>query len=173
MYESIVFKPEDFLRRIQIKYWESNTTRYASLYKFKNWYKDDRLRVGRCFTLTPSDEIIKKGIRMISFYLFANSTIFLHTRGLFLHTQQTSRLHTELGKWYSFKIKYDVHDVLDYGGESCYIDNTNTTDLCVDKLNQRKQLEKVGCTWPFGFNKTNICTKEDQGKYASINHNPK
>ena len=165
LFESIVFKPEDVLRSIQIHYWEVNSTVYDSIYNFKDWYRHDSKHYGRCLTLTPSDEITKNGIKMIALKLMVNSSIFVHTPGVYTKgLKQRSRQYAELGKRYSFKFKHVIHDVLDYGGDSCYNDKTNTYDLCIAKANERKQLEKVGCTSPFGFNKTNICAKEDQGK---------
>ena len=165
LFESIVFKPEDVLTSIRIEYWEVSSTAYNSLYQFKNWHWHDSKHYGRCFTLTPSDEIIRNGIKMIALKLMANSSIFVHTPGVYnKRLKQQSRKYVELGKRYSFKFKHVIHDVLDYGGDSCYNDKTITYDLCIDKANERKLLEKVGCTSPFGFNKTKICTDGDQGK---------
>ena len=83
MFESIVFKPEDVLTSIRIEYWEVSSTTYNSLYQFKNWHWHDSKHYGRCFTLTPSDEIIRNGIKMIALKLMANSSIFVHTPGVY------------------------------------------------------------------------------------------
>ena len=63
----------------------------------------------------------------------------------------------ELGKEYHLYVHYEIHELLDYGGAFCNNDKTYQMDACNYNGIEKKSLEIVGCTNPYGFNKTKIC----------------
>ena len=67
--------------------------------------------------------------------------------------------YVELGKWYIKSINYEMHELLDYGGETCNNEKSYHIDDCNAKGVGMKSLELVGCTNPYVLNKTKICKK--------------
>lgn len=76
------------------------------MYRKEDWYPYDSQEYGRCFTLVPSNEHIKKWIKTIKLNLMANATIFIHTPGMFLKEndggEERYEKYIELGKKYQF-----------------------------------------------------------------------
>ena len=73
----------------------------------------------------------------------------------------------ELGKDYHLNVHYEVHELLDHGGAFCNNDKSYQMDACNYMGVEKKSLETVGCTTPFGPNKTKICTDANKGKNSS------
>ena len=92
--------------------------------------------------------------------LLVNSTIHIHTPGMFSKgsKQLSSKNNVELGKWYNLHVHYEMYELLDYGGAFCNNDKTYQLDTCNYNGTEKTSLEIVGCTTPFGPNKTKICT---------------
>ena len=59
-----------------------------------------------------------------------------------------------------YDVHYEFHELLDYGGAVCNNDQTYQMDACNYNGTEKKSLEELGCTTPFGPNKTKICTNE-------------
>ena len=104
----------------------------------------------------------------INLDLIVNSTIFIHTPGMF--TKGSDLLMTnnyvEKGKMHLIDINYEIRELLDYGGDPCNTDKIYQMDGCYSKATEKIALATVGCTTPYAFNKTNICTDDSKGEAA-------
>ena len=166
LYESLVFKPDDVISDIGFSYWsklESNSYRF---HEFKDWhlydYSDDR-----CISLAPSQERIQYGIKEIYFEFYVNSTIYIHTPGMFSKgINKGSKMNVEFGKLYFYEVNHEFHELLDYGGDHCNDDKTYQMDACNYDGVEKKSMEMPGCTTPYGPNKTKICTNSTKGSEA-------
>ena len=170
LYEAITFKPEDIIDEIYFDYWtKSNGTYYSSIYEFKDWSYHDYEGYGRCVSLTPSHEHSRHGIKEIYLTLLVNSTIFIHTPGMFIKGSEQLMFITyvELGKWYVKSINYQIYELLDYGGESCNNGKSYQVDDCNAKGVGIKSFNTVGCTNPYALNKTKICTDANKMEKAN------
>ena len=125
---------------------------------------------GRCFTLTPSDDYTKYGIKKIGLRILVNSTIFIHSAGIVQtgSRQIMSEQYVELRKRYNFFFNWRFYDLLDYGGGICNNDKNYSKDLCVDKAVEKESIDKSGCTTPFGPDKTKICMEKEKSKNVSL-----
>ena len=114
-----MFKLEDVIETIQFKYWtKSQGMVYSNIHEFNDWYHNDDSFYGQCFTLVPSHEHIQHGIKSLSLKLIVNSTIFIHTPGMLKKgSDQLAAIHyVENRKVHTFQINYEIHELLDYGG---------------------------------------------------------
>ena len=75
--------------------------------------------MGRCFTMSPRPEQIKKGIKRIVLDIAVNSSISVHTPGLLI-TYPTQKItffgesvgqfqNAQLGKYYHWTLNRDFH----------------------------------------------------------------
>ena len=90
LFESIVAKPTDVFKYISYRYFDKerlfSTIAYATNKSSKIWSKVDTMSNGRCFTFTPTDEMIKFGIRTAYLQYLKPSIMFFHTKGMFKTT---------------------------------------------------------------------------------------
>ena len=77
-----------------------------------------------------------------------------------------SKSSVELGKHYVKSISYEIHELLDYGGETCNNDKSYQLDDCNTKEVELDSLDMVGCTNPYALYKTKICTDAYEGEKA-------
>ena len=159
VFESVVFKPEDVISSILLEYWTKPGSTNYSIHEFKDWYLYDDAMYGRCISLSLSHVNSQYGIQKIDLQLLVNSTIHIHTPGMFSKRskQLSFKNNVELGKWYDLHVHYEVYELLDYGGTFCNNDRTYHLDKCNYNGTEKKSLEIFGCTTPFGPNKNTIC----------------
>ena len=167
LYESIVFKPEDVIREIKFTDW----TNYIHEHEYKDLYIHDDLHNGRCFTVIPSYEHSQYGIKEIYMMFHVNSSIYIHTPGMFSKWRKIgSKINVEFGKFYNYEVNHKYHELLDYGGAHCNNDITYQMDACNYEVVENESMEMLGCTTPFGPNKTKICTNSTKGREATRIH---
>lgn len=106
------------------------------------------------------------------------ATVFIHTPGMFLTYPEKAmkffgedvRLEltakAELGLRYTWDVKHEVHELVEFNGNECNGEKQYRKDLCVDKIIQRESLENIGCTTPFGTDKSQICTNVSKARKA-------
>ena len=83
------------------------------------------MNLGRCFTMSPKHEQIKKRIKTISLFIDVNSVIFIHSPGM-LVTYPTKKItffgellglynHFEAvgGNIYSWSLRHELHELKD------------------------------------------------------------
>ena len=184
LFESIIYKPNDTLKYVIMVYegdslW--NQHRDSIRYNLKKFEFEtyDNAYYGRCTVFTPSEERVKQGIKGIDLILEKTAKIFIHTQGMFLsypektmkYLGETIRLelpetNLELARTYTWDVKHEVHELVEFNGNDCIIEKQYSKDLCTDKIIQRESLEKVGCTTPFGIDKNKICVNESDANKA-------
>ena len=128
LFEAIVFKPEDVIKKVDIHYWTTSESQsYNYLQSKDQWHQYDSKSYGRCFTFTPSNEQVNKGINVIILEVGVNATIFIHTPGMLL-TQPRNQItffgngveehiKVELGNEERWKVNYELHEQL---GKKCH-----------------------------------------------------
>ena len=171
MFEAIVFKAEDIFDRIDFDYWtKSSVTENSSSFSINSNFTDlhEDSVYGRCYTIAPSNEHIQYGIRSLELSLLVNSTVFIHTPGMFLKGSDHSRskINVKLGKTYYYGVHYEYCELLDYGGSPCNNDKTYQIDACYHGEAEKQSLAELGCTTPFGPNKTKVCSNQTIGRKA-------
>ena len=55
---------------------------------------------------------------------------------------------------------------VDYRGVPCKKEKDYQKDLCTTKMIEKELIDKVGCTTPFGHDKSQICRQEDDARKA-------
>ena len=73
----------------------------------------------------------------------------------------------DAGKEYHFSYVQESYDLLDFGGDLCNNNEKYSQDIYNDEAIETYLLKEFGCTSPYGPNKTNICTKKDEGRKAN------
>ena len=136
----------------------------------------DSAYYGRCTTFTPSQKRINQGIKSIVLSLKQSAKVFIHTPGMFLtypekamkYFGQDVRLEitANAGMRYTWNVKHEVHELVEFNKNGCNWEKQYSKDLCVDKLIQKESLENVGCTTPFGSDKSQICTNLSNAQKA-------
>ena len=146
--------------------------------------KSDDPTQGRCFTVTPTKEMIQLGIRKIdmelrthkdkrtgNLYLWGPKFI-LHTPGMFMRRAKKNHLFTETwaGVSKSIELEYEIHNSMErsdaMGRILCVKSEMYDVDNCIEKDIEEMSMAKYGCTTPFGPDKTHICTNQTLGKDA-------
>ena len=168
LFEAIVFKPEEVIKSIRFVYWKNSSSNWID--NFTDLYEDSDF--GRCVTLTPSKEHIQYGIRAMQLRLLVNTTVYIHTPGMFLKgsEQLRSKIHVKLGKDYRYGVHHEFHELLDYGRSPCNNEKTYQIDACNYNGTEKQSLEELGCTTPFGPNKNKICTNQTIGRKAILTY---
>ena len=113
LFESIVFKLEDFVESYKYKYFDNIIEEYSeSRPKLPNklWSATDNRDYGRCFTTIPTSDHIQYGIKSISLFLrMKNADIYIHTPENFVTAKEnTESLYwhdAHLGKILVFSVK--------------------------------------------------------------------
>lgn len=172
LFEHVVAQPSDLLYGLRYHYaQQSNKTKvYPNLDSRGILTKTDHKEYGRCFTATPTKEMIGHGIKQVDIYVKADSTtrgpkILFHYPGMFVPETMGNPLfittHPRMQK--EFQSEYEIHNRLAEAEEPCDDDINYDFDACAQKEIEEKMLSKYGCTTPFGPNKMKICTNQTVG----------
>ena len=164
--ESIVYKPENVIEWGYFNEFESNEAQFYNNYDYENWYYFDDTDYVPCITLLTNN-----GMEQIILQLLVNSTINIHTPGMFLQGdggQRRQHKSINLRDDHELHLDYEYHQLLDvdYGGVPCKKEKEYRKDLCTEKMIEKELIDKIGCTTPFVSNKSQICTEEDRGLQA-------
>ena len=123
LFETIVFRPEDVIKKVEFNYWSTSKAQsYNYLQSKHQWHQQDSKNYGRCFSMVPSDEQIKKGIKFITLEIGVNATIFTHTPGMLLTYPQNKitffgngvreRQEVETDNYTRWTLNYELHEQL-------------------------------------------------------------
>ena len=127
----------------------------------------DKKDSGRCFSFTPSPEMISFGIRAVILRIWDYSKLYFDTRGLVKTAEETSQILIGKSRSIYIDVDYDVNHLLDLGGNFCNNEPEFDKDVCKDLELERESLERYGCTTPFGANKDKICHDQVNGSRAT------
>ena len=169
MFKSIVPKHEDILSDISYHFFDgSNETKEHVTSASSNIRSHfDHSNYGRCLTFSPTENMIKSGIRQVILNLRKTSYIFFHTNGL-IDTKmkkkgETTQVFASLSNKTNLDLDFIVYDMFDYSGQPCETEPKFNTDACTKNKLEKKSLEKFGCTTPFGPTKDKICQDYENG----------
>ena len=123
LFEAIVFKPEDVIKKVDISYWSTPKSQSYNYLKSKDqWHQYDSSSYGRCFTFKPSPEQIMKEIKGITLKLGVDSNVFTHTPGMFFTKpfnkmtfnggEVTEQQKAEVSKMYLWSLNHEHHELL-------------------------------------------------------------
>lgn len=171
LFESSISQAEEWIDYVQYFYFDNHNPDLINPDNHTIWTPVDVKKYGRCFTARPTEQMLDHGIREIHFKTFTRSLVFFHQHGLF----ETSRIRTFVDVALTRKIDVDfvfeVFKMLDFGGDKCDKDPKYDKDSCMHRQLFNASLQSIGCTTPFGPNKTKICTDQDKGKEALTMYN--
>ena len=191
LFEKIILKSTDVLNHVGFRYRSTSKTEHywashgqidgsIPIWDKSNdsvWLRyQDSFSYGRCFTIMPTHEQIKKGIEQIDLEIGKKSLVFLHTPGMFIAYPKSKftfwgdalRLYftANVDKKYLWSVNYKYHKMLECNDDAGYC-----KDFCIDEAVAKKCFSKFGCTTPFGSNKNQVCTNNEVGGDIS-NTNP-
>ena len=118
---------------------------------------------GRCFTYeTPKDT----QVIMIEAWFWNDADIFVHRQGSF-YDDDYKLFSLMRGQSVVVSVMHEVFEVLDFDGQPCkkYLFGQDRDECILDKIHE-ESMEKLGCTSPYGRNKSNICTDPVKSREA-------
>ena len=168
LFESIVTKLEDLLSFIAYRYFDASETthEYATTAPSKIIRSHvDTNDHGRCYTFSPTNQMIKSGIKQIILGVRKKSRIYFHTNGMFANKahRHMTRILAIPSEGMNVDLDFTVYDMLDFGGQPCEIEPTFHQDACMETKLNKKSIEQFNCTSPFGINKDRICQDYKNG----------
>ena len=95
LFESVVYKLEDLMVRLQYKYFSNDFEDYVEdnpTLPNDLWSQTDNIFHGRCFTTIPTNKHIQLGIQEITLTVSKLATVYFHTPGMFI----TAKAKTEM-----------------------------------------------------------------------------
>ena len=116
---------------------------------------------GRCYEFeVPKDT----KITFMVFWLSKDALVYIHSPGSF-HGANYKEFAVLLGKQIEIDVMHEVFEVLDFDQQQCetYPDGR---DKCIDEKVYELSMEQLGCTSPYGTNKSNICTSTETSSKA-------
>ena len=96
--------------------------------------------------------------------------VFVHHPGSFLHYTSNHlnfRVSTAQGPVHrQYSLLFEQYFNLNVKDNACNQSEVYTIDQCIQDTIWHESMDKVGCTSPFGKDKTQICTNYEKGKKA-------
>ena len=126
----------------------------------------DKRHSGRCFSFTPTPEMISFGIKFVIVRMWEKSKLYFGTRGFFKTAEDLSQILIGESRSIYIDLDHEVNHELNSEGRPCNNEPEYDKDLCTDAELESKSLETFGCTTPFGANKDKICQDQVIGSKA-------
>ena len=121
--------------------------------------RDDKYN-GRCFTF---EEPQNTKITYVQIWFWNDAYVYVHSPGSFFGTDY-KEFKVLVGDRVKVDVMHEVFEVLDFDGHACE-KYPFGRDACIFEMIQ-KDSTKIGCTSPYGRNKSNICTDNEKSSYA-------
>ena len=175
LFEYVVAQPSDLLYGLKYSYSrQSNNTKVYPNFENGILTKRDHEQYGRCFTATPTLEMVNNGIKQVDIYVKAKDKrtrgpkILVHNPGEFVVETMGSPvfIYTYPVRQSQYQSEYELHNRVEDREEPCIEDKYYSYDDCVQNEIEEQTISNYGCTTPFGPNKSNICTNITVGKRA-------
>ena len=122
----------------------------------------DRFAYGKCIMLRMTDAYI-------SSYKFEFKTkvkIYFHSFGSMKSSRPRVYFRIDPDERMTVALEYSINEFLDSSKEPCEKNIDYNTDDCIDKALYEKSIKEIGCTTPWGKNKTMICTEQSKADMA-------
>ena len=120
---------------------------------------------GRCYSIIPTSEMIRLGIRRVEFGFVSFIKLYFHPPGIL---EYDAVKHTEItnskGKRILYTVQYELSEMLNDRNKPCHEDPQYRKDNCIEGELEKLVMKEFGCTPPFFENKENICTNETISK---------
>ena len=116
---------------------------------------------GRCYSIIPTLEMIKQGIKIVELRLASLTKIYIHKQGGFEY--ESSRkvpVKNVMGKKDYYSVEHELLEMLDHKDEPCNDTPKYAKDNCGEDEIEKFVMKEYGCTPPFFKNKEKICTNE-------------
>ena len=114
---------------------------------------------GRCFTLKFTN--IQTSVFKMEF-IDDTAKIYFHSCGLMKTTNPRIYFRMNPTGKMTIALEYNAYKFLSTWNEPCEKDSQYNKDDCIDKLVHEKSMESIGCTTPWGQNKSMICKQESK-----------
>ena len=80
---------------------------------------------------------------------------------------EVKNIRLKHGAEFNMNVMHEIFEVLDFDGQQCgHYQYPYGRDGCIENVIHQESLARVGCTSPFGFDKSNIC--QDPDKAAEV-----
>ena len=142
----------------------AKATNSSSSKKIMSYF--DKRHAGRCFSFTPTPEMISFGIKFVIVRMWEKSKLYFGTRGFFKTAEDLSQILIGESRSIYIDLDHEVNHELNSEGRPCNNEPEYDKDLCTDAELESKSLETFGCTTPFGANKDKICQDQVIGSKA-------
>ena len=116
----------------------------------------DRYIQGQCFTLRLTDEHIST----YKFEFKKRAKIYFHNLGTMKSSLPRVYFRIDPDERMTITLEYTINTFLSTETEPCEENIDYNKDNCVDKELHQKSIDEVGCTTPWGTNKTMICMEK-------------
>ena len=130
-------------------------------YPLVNYSTIDSEWNGRCFTFQKPQNT---KITYVKIFLWNDAYVYVHSPGSFFGTEYKEFKITK-GQKVEIDVMHEVFEVLDFDGHACR-KYPFGRDACIFDIIQKDSIEQIGCTSPYGRNKSNICTDQEKSLYA-------
>ena len=119
---------------------------------------------GRCYTLNWP-----KMLDLTSLHIFLKheAKVYIHPPGEFFGSESAVFNLYEATDT-RIKVLYETFEVLDYNGEICIKNSTESRDVCILNAVQRESMLDIGCTVSYIPDKSQICVNQNQAIKAGM-----
>ena len=157
LYEKMVGKPSDFIHSLEILNHEDYFT--IDIENENSFYFKDDSYNGRCYTVKLPHEVTE-----IRIYFTYPAYIYIHSPKSFFGNDYMGTL-VDTSHNVAVNVMHEIFEVLDFDGEACkYYENGR--DNCIYSAVSQETLMNIGCTSPYGPDKSNICTDTKKAQLA-------
>ena len=116
---------------------------------------------GRCYSIIPTSEMIRQGIRRMEFGFVSMIQAYIHASGMHEYDAEKGTSFQNLKeKRALYKVEHELLEMINDESEPCHEDPKYKKDNCVEDELEKFVMKEYGCTPPFFENKENICTNE-------------
>ena len=164
-WELIVAPFESLVSFVAFQYYDRFEEEIFWPKEMKKIFSVDDSVSGRCYRVTPTLDMMRRGIRKIRIGFLSLSLVYIHTPGLFKDASRTV-VGNEMGKRIFYLVEPEFYLRKNEEKAPCNEDPASDKSNCIDKALQKFLIERYGCTTPFGPDKDNICTNKTIGKQA-------
>ena len=120
---------------------------------------------GRCYSIIPTLEMIKQGIKSVKLGLASLTKIYTHNPGGFEYESSSGvSVKNVMGSKDYYRVDHELLEMLDVKDEPCNDTPKYAKDDCGEDEIEKFIMKEYGCTPPFFKDKEKICTNETIAK---------
>ena len=127
-----------------------------------NFYNIDESHFGRCFTIKIPKSLDSLSLMMVNFK--RNARLIINTPKSWFGKNHVS-IDSKIGFGKQARIVYEISDLLDFDGEKCKNYDKHKLE-CIHSLADEVSMSSLGCTTPYGNNKSLACKDKNLAEKA-------